>query len=617
MAVHGRGTVDSLTTDFGGAGVTPLESSATTTRRSPRIGWGPLWRRARPDRGVILTAIGLGLLGVAVDLAQPIAAREVITIVGEGGSLRGPVLILIALVVVGALIAGVHYFLLERTAEKIARRARVGLGAQLLRLHLPDLQRYGRGELLSRMSSDTTLLRTAATSGIAGGINGVVSLIGSIVLMAIVDWPLLLVTLGVLTVVLVGVVAIVPRIGVATRRAQEAMGTLGSTLERALGGIRTVKASGAEARETALIENAAVGAYGQGVTVARLTAVTTMLAGVGLQIAFLAVLGAGGARVADGSLSVGSLVAFLLYLFYLAGPLTELTLAATQLQTGSAAVARLDEIEMLPVEEVADVVHPASAPPPPLAFEHVTFRYGPGGPVVLRDLSFTLPGGGLTAIVGGSGGGKTTVFGLLERFYRPEAGRITLNGRDIAGLSLPKLRSEIGYVEQDCPLLAGTLRDNLVYGAPHAGEDEIAHAIRLTALDAFVAELPRGLDTRLGEGGAAVSGGERQRIAIARALLRAPRVLLLDEATSQLDAITERRLRETFELVARSCTVLVIAHRRSTVVNANRVILITDGRCAVGTHDELHASNDHYRELVQSDLVTGEVRREGDTRPPV
>jgi ABC-type multidrug transport system fused ATPase/permease subunit len=566
---------------------------------------------------VIVTAIALGLAGVAVDLAQPIAAREVITIVGTGGSLREPVLVLIGLVVVGAVISAVHYFLLERTAEQIARRARVGLGRRLLRMHLPDLQGYGRGELLSRMSSDTTLLRAAATSGIAGGINGTVSLTGSIALMAIVDWPLLLVTSAVLAVVLVGVVVIVPRIGAATTRAQEAMGNLGATLERALAGIRTVKASGAEERETAILEAAAQDAYDEGVTVARLTAVTTMLAGVGLQVAFLAVLGVGGARVADGSLGVGSLVAFLLYLFYLAGPLTELTLAATQLQAGGAAVARLDEIEVLPVEDVArDATRQAVVASPVVAFDNVTFRYGPDSAAILSDVSFALSGGGLTAIVGLSGGGKTTLFGLLERFYQPKVGRITLDGRDIATLGLAELRSQIGYVEQDCPLLTGTLRENLVYGAPDAGEDDIARVVHLTALDGFLADVPDGLETQLGDGGAPVSGGERQRIAIARALLRAPRLLLLDEATSQLDAITERRLRETIERVARSCTVLVIAHRRSTVANADRVVLVGDGRCTIGTHEELHASSERYRELVRSELGTDRSPCDRGRLPP-
>ncbi len=586
---------------------TTVDTSAPMPPRhgAGRPGFRALWGRARPHRRTIFLAIALGFVGIAVDLAQPLAARTVINAVSDDGSLRNAVLILVGLVVVGAVIGAMHYFLLERTAEGIARDARLSLAGRILRLRLPDVQRFARGDLLSRMSSDTTLLRSATTTGIAGGVNGVLSLVGSLILMAWIDWRLLLVTLTVLIVVLLGVAVIGPRIGAATRRGQEAMGAIAATLERALTAVRTVKANGAEVREHDAIRASADAAYGHGLSVARFTATSSVLAGVGLQVSFLAVLGVGGARVADGALDVGSFIAFLLYLFYLAGPLTELTLATTQLQAGLAAVGRLDEIDALPVEDVSshDVTTQTTGPPA-IAFENVTFRYAPDLPAVLEAVTLELPAGGQTAIVGQSGVGKTTLFGLLERFFVPDTGRVLLDGIDISEVPLGELRAQIGYVEQDAPLVGGTLRDNLVYGAPSASDEQITKVLRLTQLDGMVAHLPNGINSSLGDNGDALSGGQRQRVAIARALMRAPRLLLLDEATSQLDAINEIALRTTIRQVAESCTVVVIAHRRATVAAADQVVVLHDGRVrAVGSHDALVATDAHYRELVASELI--------------
>jgi ATP-binding cassette subfamily C protein len=228
-------------------------------------------------------------------------------------------------------------------------------------------------------------------------------------------------------------------------------------------------------------------------------------------------------------------------------------------------------------------------------------------------VTFDVPAGGLTALVGPSGAGKSTIFALIERFYEPSAGRVLVDGHDLRELTLAELRGAIGYVEQDAPVLAGTIRDNLRFAAPDASDREITQALRRTRLEELVAALPDGLDTDVGHRGGRLSGGERQRIAIARALLRKPRLLLLDEATSQLDAVNEAALRDAVADAARTTTVLVVAHRLSTVTLADRIIVLDAGEVrAVGTHAELVERDPLYAELAATQLLVASGAGPGD-----
>jgi ABC-type multidrug transport system fused ATPase/permease subunit len=242
-----------------------------------------------------------------------------------------------------------------------------------------------------------------------------------------------------------------------------------------------------------------------------------------------------------------------------------------------------------------------------LRFDDVFFRYPGTESAVHHGVSFDVPPGGVTAFVGASGAGKSTLFALIERFYEPDSGQITLDGRDIGHWPLGRLRSAIGYVEQDAPVLAGTLRENLLLGVEDASDEDIDRVLVSTRLDGLIARLPDGLDTKVGHRGNTLSGGERQRIAVARALLRRPRLLMLDEVTSQLDALNELALREAIEHAAKETTVLVVAHRLSTVVRADRIVVMEAGRVrAIGAHHELVETDDLYRELAATQLIAAQ-----------
>ncbi|MEU8888824.1 ABC transporter ATP-binding protein [Streptomyces sp. NPDC048442] len=565
-----------------------------------------LWSRTRPHWKLLLCGALLSLVGSAAGLVMPMTAKYAVDAFGSGRPTTGPLVALGAVVIIGALLAAGGRYVMARTGEAVVLRARRRLVGRTLRLKVASVDRLTPGDLLARATSDTTLLHTVLSRSVVEAASGVLMLIGTVVLMAVVDLLLLGVTVLVLL-VSVGVLALLmPRIQRAQLQAQEAVGAMGSLLDRSLQAFRTVKAGGIEDREAAAIGDAAKTAHDRGVTVARWTSASEIAMFLATQLAFLAVLGIGGARVVSGAMEVSALIAFLLYVFGLMGPLGQLTDGWTGLSTGLAAVRRIDEIESLPGER------PAKAPPegdrlPPLSvqFTDVTFAYDDARSPAHHGVTFTAPPAGLTALVGPSGAGKTTVFALLERFYTHSSGTLTVGGRDIRDWPLAELRSALAYVEQDAPVLAGTLRDNLLLAAPAATPAELAHVLTRTRLDDLVGRLPDGLDTQVGHRGVLLSGGERQRIALARALLRRPSLLLLDEVTSQLDAVNEERLREVIVELSRDTTVLVIAHRLSTVVRADRIVVMEAGRVrATGTHDELVRTDGLYAELAATQFAT-------------
>ncbi|MEH0826378.1 MULTISPECIES: ABC transporter ATP-binding protein [unclassified Micromonospora] len=580
----------------------------TTTATAGRpLGLAALLPYLRAHRGTLAVVGALSLAGAGASLAQPLLTRQVLDGLAAARPVGGLVVVLVALVVVGAALGGLRDFLLQRTAEGVVLGTRRRLAGHLLRLPIVEYDRRRTGDLLSRVGSDTTLLRAVVTSGLFETVTGAVMVVGAAGAMALLDPVLFGVTLLGVAAGIGFALTVARRVRALSRAAQERVGEMTSAVERAISAARTIRAAGAERREADAVGASATQAYAAGLRVARVQAVVGPVSAVTIQGAFLLVLGVGGARVAAGAITVGDLVAFVMFLFFLVLPLGQAVHAYTQLQTGLGALQRIEEVLAVPVEDAGDDAAPATAPPAGrpamIEFDRVGFGYPDGAPV-LHEVSFTVPTGTRTALVGPSGAGKSTLLALVERFYEVTSGSLRIDGVDVRRLPRAALRARLGYVEQEAPVLAGTLRDNLLIGAPDATDAALRAVLDEVNLGHLAERTDAGLDVQVGEGGVLLSGGERQRLAIARALLAGPPVLLLDEPTSNLDARNEAALRRAIDAVAVRRTLLIVAHRLATVVDADQIVVLDGGRVvAVGTHDELTVTSPLYRELAAHQLL--------------
>ncbi|MBG6217517.1 ABC-type multidrug transport system fused ATPase/permease subunit [Arthrobacter sp. CAN_A6] len=639
---------------------------------SERATLSEFWPYLRGHGGVLGAAAVVSVVATGLSVVQPLMVQQLVNAVSAGNPGGRFVWLLVVITLAGAVFNAGQSYLLQRTAESVVLGLRRSLVGHLLSLPIREFDKRRVGDLMSRVGSDTTLLRSVITSGLFDIVSSVLMFVAAVVLMILLDPFLFGITLGAVVLGTGGVLMLGTLIRQRSKDVQDAVGAMSAAVERGLSGIRTIKASVAEHREAAVIDAEAVSAFRAGIAMAKLQAAVQPIMSVCIQGAFIVVLAVGGLRVASGALQLGDLLAFILYLFLLVLPIGSAMSAFVQIQSGLAALDRIQEIARLEPENQdeheyangggagagndggrrdgasatgnrAAVAAPErgvvveenrGAQAPLLELRNVRFRYdhdepsgqfpgspedeaaqeasadtaAPDAPWILDDVSFTVPAGSRTALVGPSGAGKSTVLALLERFYEPASGSISYDGAPIGGMPRSALRQRMGLVEQEAPVLSGTLADNLRLAAPLASDPELEAALDAVELTALIGRSEDGLQLNLGEDGVRLSGGQRQRLAWARTILADRPVLLLDEPTSSVDSRTEQLLQQTLGMAARNRTVIVVAHRLSTVADFDQILVLDGGRVvAGGTHAELLAGNELYRDMAARQRLTADV----------
>jgi ATP-binding cassette, subfamily B, bacterial MsbA len=506
------------------------------------------------------------------------------------------------LLIITFLVRSVFYYFQGYFLSYVGERVVVDLRRQLYQhLHEMTLAFYSDrrvGELISRLSSDVTLVRTALTNNVATVLSQSLTFIGSLVLMLILNWRLTLYVLSVAPLIVGSAAIFGARLRKLSTKVQDELADSTAIAEEALNGMRVVKAFTREAHE--------VDRYGKQVerTFTYVMRQTILRSAFGPLISFFAfaaltgILWVGGMEVLSGRLSAGSLIAFLVYGINIAGSLGAFTSLYTQLQEAAGATRRIFELlnERPEIEDAPDAIeHQVEAGQ--IEFDRVSFAYEDSQPVI-DEINLTIAPGEVLALVGPSGAGKSTLFNLIPRFYDASKGRILIDGIDIRQISLASLRGQIGLVPQETQLFSTTIRENIRYGRLDASDAELIAAARAANAADFIEAFPDGYDTQVGERGVKLSGGQRQRIAIARAILKNPRILLLDEATSSLDSESEYLVQEALERLMTGRTTVIIAHRLSTVHRADRIAVLRQGRLEeLGSHAELIERDGIYARL--------------------
>lgn len=563
----------------------------------------------KPYKALVIIAVLALMLTAAVSLVLPLAARRVIDGFSSGDIelLNRYFLGAFGIAIVFAVGTGVRYMVVTRLGERVVADIRKAVFDRMITMSPAYFEKLMTGEILSRITTDTTLLLSVVGSSASWLLRNILLLIGGLALMLWTSPQLTGLVLLIVPVILLPILALGRRLRVLSKENQDWIAASSGKASEDLQAVQTVQAFTHEARSRLSFSDVTEKAYASAKARIALRAVITMIIIFVVFSGILGVLWIGATNVRDGVLSAGELVQFVIYAGIVASSAAALSELWTEMQRAAGATDRL--IELMQAEDpISDpaAVQPVSAGA--IVFDHVNFAF-PNRPdtLALDDVTFKIEPGETVALVGPSGAGKSTIIQLVQRFFDPAEGKITFGGKDLRDMARAAFRAEFASVPQDPVIFATSAYDNILFGRPDATPEQVHDAAKAAAAYDFITALPEGFDTYVGERGVMLSGGQKQRIAIARAILRDAPVLLLDEATSALDAESEAAVQAAFETLARDRTTLVVAHRLATVKKADRILVLDQGKIvAAGTHDELVAQGGLYARLARLQFTEGE-----------
>lgn len=519
--------------------------------------------------------------------------------------LRNALIAIVVLAVVRGIFAFLQVYYAERNSQSVAYDLRNELFAKIQRLSFSYHDRNQTGQLMIRATDDVEKVRIFIGQGLLMAVSAVLLLTGTLIILFTTNIRLTLVVLPIMPAALVLFMLFGGLSMPLFSRIQIRLSALNTILQENMAGIRVVKAFAREKSEQSRFNHAADELVASQISVARLFSflfpIMFLIANLGQAL----VMYFGGRQIIGGTLTLGEWQQFSLYLVYIFMPIAQLGMIVTQMSQASASAARVFEI----LDAKSDVTDKPGAVTMPqiegnVVFKNVGFRYFAGGEPVLSDISFEAQPGQTIALLGATGSGKTTIINLIPRFYDPTSGKIEIDGFDLRDVTIESLRSQIGIVLQETTLFGGTIRENIAYGRPEASDEEVIAAARSAAAHEFITAFPKGYDTSVGERGTTLSGGQRQRVAIARALLMNPRILILDDSTSSVDLATEYEIQKALDELMQGRTSFVIAQRISTVLNADKILVLDKGKIAAsGNHEELMEESEIYAEIYSSQLV--------------
>lgn len=556
-----------------------------------------LINQIHPKYWQLVVGIILGFISTGASLFVPQLAQWLIN---NFKYISTNLVAITAIIFIGGLIVGaLSGLILGIFGEDVVAKLRKTLWQKLLHLPLKYFDNTKTGEISSRLVNDTSQVKNLLANTLPNAVTSLLQFFGALVIMMAMDWQMTLIMFIAVPLVVVALLPIMQQSRKIGRKRQDELANFSSDSTSVLSEIRLVKSSNGEPKELNVESNQISSLYDIGVKEAFINSLTQPIINM-MMLLFLGILGYGAIRVMNGSLTMGALVSFLMYLFQIMSPVIIISQFFNELSKTSCSTQRINEMLNEP-EEIAQDEQNVDITNKELKLEHVDFSYE-DGKQILHDINVQAKPNTVVAFAGPSGGGKSTIFSLIERFYKPTAGEITIGGENIDEISLENWRKQIGLVGQNSAVMPGTIRENLLYGLEReVSDDELWQALDMAYAKNFVQEMDDQLDTQIGERGIKLSGGQRQRIAIARAFLRNPKILMLDEATASLDSESEAMVQKALSSLMKDRTTLVIAHRLSTIVDADTIYFIDHGTVSgSGKHEELIKSTPLYAEYVKN-----------------